>query len=90
MSTAKLPPAEQIKTTKALIAAGVELGFIKSDYKLVGHRQVRATECPGERFYEDVQTWEHYSSFPASYKDLLMVKELSDSVKDDTRNITKT
>lgn len=90
MSTAKLPPAEQLKTTKALIAAGVKLGFIDADYKLVGHRQVRATECPGDKLFEHIKTWDNFSSFPASHKDLLTVKEIPDIVKDELRNITMT
>ncbi|KAJ0173086.1 hypothetical protein K1T71_011262 [Dendrolimus kikuchii] len=65
----EVPPAEQIKTTKALIAAGVEMGYIKPDYKLVGHRQVRATECPGDALFKVIQTWEHYSEHPSSGED---------------------
>lgn len=66
----------------ALIAAGVELGYIKPDYKLVGHRQVRATECPGDALFNDIKTWNHYSPFPQSHTDLLDVVELPESVKD--------
>ncbi|XP_032527673.1 peptidoglycan-recognition protein LB-like [Danaus plexippus] len=65
-----VPPSNQLKSAKALINAGVELGYIKSDYKLVGHRQVRETECPGDALFHEIQTWDHWSSFPASYKDL--------------------
>ncbi|XP_075983467.1 peptidoglycan-recognition protein LB-like isoform X2 [Anticarsia gemmatalis] len=78
----EIPPARQLKTAKALIAAGVELGYIKPDYKLVGHRQVRATECPGQALFEEIQTWDHYSPFPNSVADLINVKELPDSVKE--------
>ncbi|CAH2052129.1 unnamed protein product, partial [Iphiclides podalirius] len=76
-----LPPPEQIKTAKTLIATGVELGYIKPDYKLVGHRQVRDTECPGSVLYRNLKTWEHYVPFPASQKDLIHVAELSENVK---------
>lgn len=77
----EIPPAEQMKTAKALIAAGVELGYIKSDYKLVGHRQVRATECPGEALFKEIQTWDHYSKHPSSVSELIDVPELPVSVK---------
>ncbi|XP_059052550.1 peptidoglycan-recognition protein LB-like [Achroia grisella] len=83
------PPAEQLKTVKSLIAAGVEQGYIKTDYKLLGHRQVRQTECPGDALYSEITHWDHYSPFPHSSADLLSVNELSDSVKDDIRNSTK-
>ncbi|XP_046964119.1 peptidoglycan-recognition protein LB-like [Vanessa cardui] len=70
-----IPPTEQLKTAQALIAAGVEMGYIKSDYKLVGHRQVRNTECPGNALFEEIQNWNHYSPFPSSENDLPMVFE---------------
>lgn len=81
-----VPPAEQLKTVKSLIAAGVEQGYIKSDYKLVGHRQVRTTECPGDALYNEIIHWDHYSAFPNSPADLLSVKELPENVKEIIRN----
>ncbi|XP_013167550.1 PREDICTED: peptidoglycan-recognition protein LB-like isoform X1 [Papilio xuthus] len=80
--TTSLPPSQQIKTAKALIAAGVELGYIKTNYKLVGHRQVRDTECPGDVLYNNVKSWEHHVSFPATYLDLVQVRELPKEIKD--------
>ncbi|XP_023952833.2 peptidoglycan-recognition protein LB isoform X2 [Bicyclus anynana] len=71
-----LPPTNQLKTAQALIAAGVELGYVRADYKLVGHRQVRDTMCPGDTLYEEIQTWEHYSHFPSTVDDLPKVKEI--------------
>ncbi|KAL0867747.1 hypothetical protein ABMA27_008468 [Loxostege sticticalis] len=78
----ELPPADQLKTAKALIAAGVDLGFVSPTYKLVGHRQVRDTECPGDALYNDIQKWDHYSPYPASPGDLLDMKEISEKVKE--------
>ncbi|KAA5621313.1 N-acetylmuramoyl-L-alanine amidase, partial [Pseudomonas aeruginosa] len=46
---ANKPPQAQLQSVKDLIEAGVRLGHIRSDYKLVGHRQVTPTECPGQR-----------------------------------------
>ncbi|CAB3220409.1 unnamed protein product [Arctia plantaginis] len=77
----EVPPAQQLKTAKDLIAAGVQQGYIQPEYKLVGHRQVRATECPGTSLFEEIQSWDHYSPFPRSHKDLLNVTELPESVK---------
>ncbi|KAL4711796.1 hypothetical protein ACJJTC_005965 [Scirpophaga incertulas] len=78
----EVPPADQIKTAQALIASGVEQGFIQSDYKLVGHRQVRDTECPGDALFNEIKKWKHYSEYPSSAKDLLNLPILSDKVKD--------
>ncbi|XP_038213968.1 peptidoglycan-recognition protein LB-like [Zerene cesonia] len=81
--TYDLPPQNQLKTAKALIAAGVELGFIKPDYKLIGHRQVRETECPGDALFNEIQTWEHYSPFPNNVKDLLNVVEIPETIREE-------
>ncbi|GBP27045.1 Peptidoglycan-recognition protein LB [Eumeta japonica] len=62
----KLPPPAQMETTKALIKAGVREGYVKTDYKLVGHRQVRDTECPGDALFHDLKTWDHFFSGPVS------------------------
>ncbi|KAM3963833.1 peptidoglycan-recognition protein LB-like [Aphomia sociella] len=86
----KLPPAKQLNTVKSLIAAGVELGYIKPDYKLVGHRQVRDTECPGDALYAEIKKWDHYTPFPRSSDDLLSIKEIPESVKEIIRNSTST
>ncbi|XP_075983469.1 peptidoglycan-recognition protein LB-like [Anticarsia gemmatalis] len=56
----KLPPAAQLETAKELIAVGVELGYISPDYQLIGHRQVSATECPGEALFNEISTWDHF------------------------------
>nr|UEN71114.1 peptidoglycan recognition protein-S2 [Glyphodes pyloalis] len=78
----EVPPDHQLKTTKALIAAGVELGYIKPDYKIVGHRQVRLdTECPGDALLNEIQDWDHYSSYPRTAKDLLDLEEVPESTK---------
>lgn len=59
-----MPPLKQLETVKELIAFGVAEGHIKEDYHLLGHRQVRSTECPGDRLYHEIQTWNHYCSNP--------------------------
>nr|XP_008194895.1 PREDICTED: peptidoglycan-recognition protein LB isoform X2 [Tribolium castaneum] len=58
--TKELPPENQLNTVHKLIAFGVEKGYIREDYKLLGHRQVRDTECPGDRLFEEISTWEHF------------------------------
>ncbi|KAJ8972445.1 hypothetical protein NQ314_000178 [Rhamnusium bicolor] len=63
--TELLPPEEQLNAIHQLIAMGVREGKIQRDYKLVGHKQVReGTVCPGDRLYEEIKTWPHYSTSP--------------------------
>lgn len=76
------PPLIQLQTAQALIANGVKKGYIQTQYKLVGHRQVRDTECPGEALFKLIQTWPHYVDFPGSYKDLKNVTELPEYIRD--------
>ncbi|CAK1541637.1 unnamed protein product [Leptosia nina] len=57
-----VPPKQQLKTAKELIEIGVHLGYISPYYKLIGHRQVRATECPGEALFNEIKTWDRFTS----------------------------
>ncbi|RZC34861.1 Amidase 2 domain containing protein [Asbolus verrucosus] len=57
----ELPPQQQLDAVHNLIGHGVNLGMIREDYQLLGHRQVRDTECPGDRLFAEVQTWEHFA-----------------------------
>lgn len=58
------PPERQITACKQLIAKGVELGYIKKDYKLLAHRQLQATQSPGAVLYEEIKTWDHWAKTP--------------------------
>ncbi|GBP27039.1 Peptidoglycan-recognition protein LB [Eumeta japonica] len=80
--TGELPPSAQLETSKALMKMGVREGYVKADYRLVGHRQVRDTECPGDALFRDVRTWEHFSPRPASAEELVYMDELPKSVRD--------
>ncbi|XP_048482506.1 peptidoglycan-recognition protein SC2-like isoform X3 [Plutella xylostella] len=81
-----LPPRNQLKAVQALIAEGVARGAITPNYRLVGHRQVRAnTSCPGDALFNHIQTWKQYSAFPASWRDLVDVPELPKSDRDVVR-----
>ncbi|KAG5671295.1 hypothetical protein PVAND_001500 [Polypedilum vanderplanki] len=65
----ELPPEQMLKATKDLIAYSLENGYLSPNYKVLGHRQVRATECPGQRLYEEIATWDHYSKTPSGPSD---------------------
>lgn len=62
--TSQLPNAAALNAVKSLIDCGVTEGKIKSDYKLFGHRQVKATACPGDSLYTEIKTWPHWTSSP--------------------------
>ncbi|XP_030568108.1 peptidoglycan-recognition protein LB isoform X2 [Drosophila novamexicana] len=57
----ELPPARMLHSAQDLIAFGVAQGYIDPAYKLLGHRQVRDTECPGGRLYQEISTWPHFT-----------------------------
>lgn len=59
--TAELPPQKMLDAVKNLIALGIENGHIEKNYTLIGHRQVRNTECPGTRLFEEISKWQHFS-----------------------------
>ncbi|XP_012534615.2 uncharacterized protein LOC105835677 [Monomorium pharaonis] len=59
-----LPNAAALKTLNELIACGVSLGKIRNNYNVIGHRQTRSTECPGESFYKYVVTLPGWTANP--------------------------
>lgn len=59
--TSRLPNAQALAAVKGLIACGVQLGKITSDYRLYGHRDAGQTSCPGDALYNEIRTWPHYS-----------------------------
>ncbi|KAL3272274.1 hypothetical protein HHI36_022754 [Cryptolaemus montrouzieri] len=62
--TVQLPPQSQMDVVKKLIDYGVQTGKIAPNYMLLGHRQVRDTECPGNAFYEEIKKWPHWIPNP--------------------------
>ncbi|KAJ8976049.1 hypothetical protein NQ317_017142, partial [Molorchus minor] len=42
----------------------VEKGKVLEDYHLIGHRQGSATLCPGDKLYDEIQTWLHFDISP--------------------------
>ncbi|KAF5308817.1 hypothetical protein FQR65_LT06050 [Abscondita terminalis] len=58
------PNVAALNALKLLILCGEESGQIRSDYKLLGHRQVRDTLCPGQALYQEITTWNNWASIP--------------------------
>lgn len=55
------PSPQSLVAAQRLIAAGVEAGKLVQHYRLYGHRQVNDTISPGDRLYEIIQTWDHWT-----------------------------
>ncbi|RZC39317.1 Amidase 2 domain containing protein, partial [Asbolus verrucosus] len=58
----KLPPTKQLDALKDLIACAKEKNYIASDYKLIGHRQGKSTDCPGDELFKEIKKWPHFDS----------------------------
>ena len=56
----RLPNEKALNALKNIIACGVELGKVKSDYRLYGHRDASNTISPGDKLYALIQTWPHF------------------------------
>ena len=66
---AELPSDNMIEALKNLIQSSVDKGILSKTHKVLGHRQVRKTECPGDRLFQEISTWEHFSAKPAGPED---------------------
>nr|APD13821.1 PGRP-LB [Locusta migratoria] len=59
--TSNVPTPAMLEAGRRLIQCGVARGQIAPDYQLIGHRQVRETDCPGDAFFALIQNWPHWS-----------------------------
>lgn len=59
----KIRPSDaQLYACQKLLEEGVRLKKLAPDYKLYGHRQLSATESPGDVLYRIIQTWPHWTN----------------------------
>ncbi|CAH1101152.1 unnamed protein product [Psylliodes chrysocephalus] len=58
------PPSNQMEALKNLISCGTDSNKIASDYHLIGHRQGKDTDCPGDALYNLVKTMPHWDRNP--------------------------
>lgn len=56
------PTEQQLRACQLLIEEGVRLKKLVPDYRLYGHRQLSATESPGELLYAIIQKWPHWTN----------------------------
>lgn len=57
-----LPSTEMLDGTRKLIAYAVDAGHVSANYTLLGHRQARSTECPGDRLFNEISDWPHFGA----------------------------
>lgn len=60
--TATLPSRHAIDLLRHRLArCAVERGALTSNYIIHGHRQaVNYTSCPGDAFFSEIRSWEHF------------------------------
>ncbi|KRF84516.1 peptidoglycan-recognition protein LC isoform X4 [Drosophila virilis] len=51
----------QLRACQLLLAEGVRLKKLTPDYKIYGHRQLLATQSPGDKLYNIIKTWTHFA-----------------------------
>ena len=54
MATAPTPAA--MESARELLSLGVSAGHLTHDYTIAGHRDTKATSCPGDKLYEHIQS----------------------------------
>ncbi|XP_053390881.1 peptidoglycan recognition protein 1-like [Mercenaria mercenaria] len=54
------PSTEAQDAVQSLLEMAVDEGKLKSNYKLRGHRDVKSTACPGDKFYDRIKLWPHF------------------------------
>lgn len=60
------PVEPQLQAALKLLELGVSLEKLTTNYTLLGHRQVSKTESPGEKLFQIIKTWKHWSTIPTS------------------------
>ncbi|CAH1153562.1 unnamed protein product [Phaedon cochleariae] len=58
------PPSVQLTALNDLISCASDTNNIRSDYHLIGHRQGRETDCPGDALFEEVKRMPHWEAHP--------------------------
>nr|CAD7256055.1 unnamed protein product [Timema shepardi] len=61
--TSELPSTTMLNLTMELVRCATSRGSVQTDYKLLGHRQVRDTQCPGDVLFEEIKKWEHWDPY---------------------------
>ncbi|XP_058444765.1 peptidoglycan recognition protein 1-like [Malaya genurostris] len=57
-----VPNVAARRAAQSLIQCGISLGHIDSSYWLIGHRQVKDTDCPGNALFKEIHSWSRFKS----------------------------
>ena len=68
------PSKKQLDAFQFLLDAGVELGKLDPEYKILFQRQVTATESPGGSLIDILKNWSHWSVCDADCEGILKSK----------------
>lgn len=61
--TESLPSEAALNTVRdALPSCAMRAGLLKPDYKLLGHRQLGPSDCPGNALFALLRTWPHFTA----------------------------
>lgn len=55
-----MPTEKQLSKVKELMDWLLTEGYVANNYTVHGHRQVRATECPGNKLYDEIKKWPNW------------------------------
>ncbi|TSK87512.1 N-acetylmuramoyl-L-alanine amidase [Bagarius yarrelli] len=71
--TSSIPSTRTMDIVRNQLAkCATEGGKLAPNYTIHGHRQLVNTACPGDAFYSEIKTWEHFGSgFNSRYSALL-------------------
>ncbi|XP_045534908.1 peptidoglycan recognition protein [Papilio machaon] len=56
-----LPTPEALQAAEDLLSCGVKNYYLTPNYRIVGHRQLSATDSPGDKLQEHISTWSHWT-----------------------------
>lgn len=59
-----LPTQAALTAAKDFLDCAVRLGELDEHYKLLGGRQLIASESPGLELYGEIQEWDHWVAAP--------------------------
>ncbi|RWS02364.1 Peptidoglycan-recognition protein SC2-like protein, partial [Dinothrombium tinctorium] len=58
--TDDIPSENMIAATRNLLRCLSEKNYIKQEFEVHGHRDAESTFCPGDKLYQQIQTWPEY------------------------------
>lgn len=60
--TGSLPSEAALNTVRDVLpSCAIRAGLLRPDYKLLGHRQLVQTDCPGDALFNLLRTWPHFT-----------------------------